>query len=187
MQDADKPALRSPTDQSDLESALHTIGNSIPDEAADEIMDEPEGEESSSDLPQEYTESYGTGVAEMPGYSMGGRTMRDRQQQYHEATPDLTGGDIDANYEQANAEGDESVGGTVATPDMDIVDDLGKAVGLEMDDRAFLMTNEILEGRDSHRWELEPKSSEDYNDRRQDDEITEIPMVDEESEPEDIL
>jgi hypothetical protein len=112
-------------------------------------------------LPQEITESYGTGVQELPGYTTGGRTLRERTHQYHEASPELTGGDLDANYEQANAEGDESVGGTVVTPDMDIVDDLGKAVGLEMDDRNFLHTTEILEQRDNQRWELDPASAED--------------------------
>lgn len=118
------------------------------------------------DVPQELTESYGTGVHDLPGYVEGGRTMLDRRHELHEATPELTGGDIDANYEQANAVGDESVGGTAPTPDMDIVDDLGKAVGLEMDDRSFLRTNDILEGRDDRRWELDPTSSEDYSDRR---------------------
>jgi hypothetical protein len=49
---------------------------------------------------------------------------------------------------------------------MDIVDNLGKAVGLEMDDSNFLHTSEILEHRDEQRWELEPKFSEDYQDRR---------------------
>lgn len=118
------------------------------------------------DVPQELTESYGTGVHEMPGFAEGGRTLRDRNQEFNEASPVLTGGDIDANYEQANAVGDESVGGTAPTPDMDIVDELGRAVGLEMDDRAFLRTNDILEERDDRRWELDPSSAEDYSDRR---------------------
>jgi Family of unknown function (DUF6335) len=121
-------------------------------------------DESLEDLPQVVTESYGTGVKEVPGYVVGKRYRQDRN--LNEASPELTGGDIDANYEQANTEGDESVGGTVVTPDMDIVDNLGKAVGLEMDDSNFLHTSEILEHRDEQRWELEPKSSEDYQDRR---------------------
>jgi hypothetical protein len=115
--------------------------------------------ESFDDLPQYVTESYGTGVKEMPGY----KEARDNK--FNEASPELTGGDIDANYEQAYADGDESVGGTVVTPDMDIVDNLGKAVGLEMNDQNFLHTSEILEQRDEQRWELEPKSSEDYQER----------------------
>lgn len=86
---------------------------------------------------------------------------------FNEADPTLTGGDLDANYEQANAVGDEAVGGTAPTPDQDNVDELGKAVGLDMDDRAFLRGTEIVEERDDRRWELEPKSSEDYEERRE--------------------
>jgi hypothetical protein len=120
-----------------------------------------------SDLPQEITESYGTGVEQEPGLNIGGRTMRDRMEEYTSASPELTGGDIDARWDQAEMVGDEAVGGTVATPDQDIVDDLGKAVGLEYDDRSFLRTNDILGERDDARWELDPSSSEDYQDRRE--------------------
>lgn len=70
---------------------------------------------------------------------------------------------IDPNWETEDAVGDEAVGGTVVTPDMDIVDELGAAVGLEMADKAFLRTTEILEERDSRRWELDPESAEDYD------------------------
>jgi Family of unknown function (DUF6335) len=126
---------------------------------SDESEHEPENFD---DLPQYLTESYGTGVKEIPGYKEGGRTQQAYDDELNETSPELTGGDVDANYEQAYSGGDESVGGTVVTPDMDIVDDLGKAVGLEMNDRNFLHTSEILEQRDERRWELEPKSSEDY-------------------------
>jgi hypothetical protein len=156
-----------PTDEADLDAALHEIGI----EADLEDSDDLDGEEIyDDDIPQELTESHGTGVHDLPGYGIGGRTMADRMHDYHEATPELTGGDIDANYEQANAVGDESVGGTVSTPDMDIVDDLGKAVGLEMSDFNYMHTNEILEGRDDRRWELDPTSSEDYDNRRDNNE-----------------
>lgn len=160
---------QNPSDEADLESTLHDIG--LGGDAIDEDLDDLGDEEDFGDVPQEYTESYGTGVQELPGYTIGGRTMADRVHNYNEATAELTGGDIDANYEQANAVGDESVGGTVSTPDMDIVDDLGKAVGLEMDDHNFLHTNEILEGRDDRRWEMEPTSSEDYEERKNYDDI----------------
>ncbi|MBF2075003.1 MAG: hypothetical protein IGS50_14755 [Synechococcales cyanobacterium C42_A2020_086] len=111
------------------------------------------------------TPSYGTGVHDQPGLSIGGRTMADRMEAFNQAGPILTGGDIDANWEQANAVGDESVGGTAPTPDMDVVDELGAAIGLEMDDRAYLRTNDILEERDDRRWELDPESAEDYDNR----------------------
>lgn len=130
----------------------------------EESLSIDEEDEALEDLSQAVTESYGTGVKELPGFVVDEQARQG--QGLNEASPELTGGDIDANYEQANAEGDESVGGTVVTPDMDIVDNLGKAVGLEMDDSNFLHNSEILEHRDEQRWELEPKSSEDYQDRR---------------------
>lgn len=161
MVDNVEQGATNPTTEIDVEASQHNI-DTIPD--ADELEMGPIGD--MGDLPQSVTESYGTGVHDLPGYSIGGRSMRNRQDELNEADPILTGGDIDANYEQANAVGDESVGGTVATPDMDIVDELGAAVGLEMDDRAFLRTTEILEQRDDRRWELDPTSSEDYSERR---------------------
>ena len=106
------------------------------------------------------TPSYGTGIHDQPQFSAG--RVYDRMQTGDEAGSVLTGGDIDANWQQADAVGDEAVGGTAPTPDMDIVDKLGAAVGLEMDDQAFLRTNEILEERDDRRWELDPSSAEDH-------------------------
>ena len=161
-----------------------------PDEAARETENEeiPIVE----DLPQEITESYGTGVHPEPGFNIGEGTMSDQLAEYTITSPGLTaadedavweqvgtvdddevggspvltGGDIDAAWEQAAAVGDEAVGGTAPTPDQDIVDEIGAAVGLEMDDYAFLRTTEILEERDDRRWDLDPASSEDYEERR---------------------
>ncbi|MFB2893068.1 DUF6335 family protein [Aerosakkonemataceae cyanobacterium BLCC-F50] len=124
-------------------------------------------EEVTSDLPQEITESYGTGIHTEPGYNIGTRRLRDEEKQYTSTSPELSGGDVDAAWELADTEGEEAVGGTVATPDQSIVDELGAAVGLEMDDRAFLRTTEILDQRDDRRWELDPTSSEDYQERRE--------------------
>ncbi|MGE5655538.1 MAG: DUF6335 family protein [Actinomycetota bacterium] len=124
-------------------------------------------EENFGDLPQSITESYGTGVKDLPGYNIGGRTLRQRREQYHAASPELTGGDLDAAWDQAAMVGDEAVGGTVSTPDQDIVDELGAAVGLEMDDRTDIRTNDLLNERDTRRWELDPMSSEDYQQRRE--------------------
>ena len=77
-----------------------------------------------------------------------------------------TGGDIYSNQYQAEVVGEEAVGGTTPTPDQNVTENLEKAVGLEIDDRAFLRTYEILEQRDDRRWELDPQSSEDYQERR---------------------
>ncbi|MGQ0811905.1 MAG: DUF6335 family protein [Nitrospiraceae bacterium] len=76
----------------------------------------------------------------------------------------LSGGDVDAAWDQA-AVGDETVGGSTATPDQDVVEELGDAVGLRYDDRESLRPVEKLEKRDQERWELNPASSEDYPER----------------------
>lgn len=120
-----------------------------------------------NDLPQEITESYGTGVKELPGYNIGGRSIQDERREYTETSPELTGGDVDAYWQDADAVGDEAVGGSTSTPDKNVTEELEAAVGLEMADSEFLHTNDILEDRDGDRWELDPKSSEDYQDRRE--------------------
>jgi hypothetical protein len=125
-------------------------------------------EDIEEDLPQVVTESYGTGVKEVPGFNIGGRTMADERREYTQTDPTLTGGDVDAYWEEADAVGDEAVGGTVATPDQSVVDDLGDAVGIETgDQKEYVHTNEVLETRDNRRWELDPMSSEDYRERRE--------------------
>ena len=104
-----------------------------------------------SDLPQEATESYGTGVHESSSVDI---------------VDAITGGDVDGNVSEADAVGDTAVGGSAPTPDQDLVDELGRAVGLEMSDSASLRTTEILEERDDRRWELDPISSEDYEEHQ---------------------
>jgi hypothetical protein len=77
----------------------------------------------------------------------------------------LTAGDIDAAWDQA-AVGDETVGGSTPTPDQDIVDEIGRALGVNYEDGEPLHTTEKIERRDQDRWELHPASSEDFAERR---------------------
>ena len=123
-------------------------------------------EVNSEDLSAEITESYGTGVKDLPGYNIGGRSLRQRKRQYTHTSPEITGGDVDAYWQQEDTVGDEAVGGTAPTPDQSVTDDLGKAVGLPMNDGDFLHTEDILERRDHSRWELDPMSSDDYQERK---------------------
>ena len=81
-------------------------------------------------------------------------------------TPELTGGDVDANWENAYFSGEEAPGGDNPTPDQDIVDDIGKALGVEYQDNEELKASDKVTERDKHRWELDPASSEDYKDRK---------------------
>lgn len=82
------------------------------------------------------------------------------------ATPDpaLSGGDIDATRSGTDA-GEEAVGGSTPTPDQDVVDELGKAVGITYEDAEPLRFGDKVADRDAQRWELNPASSEGYQER----------------------
>jgi hypothetical protein len=95
----------------------------------------------------------------------GRHELREARQEHTETSPVLTGGDVDANWEDAYAVGDEAPGGDNPTPDQDRVDDIGKALGVEYQDNEELKASDKIAERDRHRWELDPASSEDYRDR----------------------
>ena len=68
------------------------------------------------------------------------------------SSPALAGGDVDADWARADSVGEEAPGGTVATPDQDVVDDLGDALGVSRSpDEPFRPSSEILEERDRRR------------------------------------
>jgi hypothetical protein len=94
----------------------------------------------------------------------GGELLKRELREHHSRTPKLSAGDLDADWARADI-GDETVGGSAPTPDQDIVDELGEAVGLIYEDNEPLHTAEKVEERDRRRWELDPASSEDYSDR----------------------
>jgi uncharacterized protein DUF6335 len=88
----------------------------------------------------------------------------EKLREHNSTSPALSGGDIDAAWEDADV-GEESVGGGNPTPNQDVVEELGKAVGLIYEDREPLHTTEKIEARDEHRWELDPASSEGFDER----------------------
>jgi len=75
---------------------------------------------------------------------------------YTSTPPALAGGDVDADWKRADSVGEEAVGGSVATPDQDVVDEMGDALGVPRapDDEARA-SSEILEERDRYRKEQE--------------------------------
>ena len=95
----------------------------------------------------------------------GRQEMKEKRSALTQTGPGMTGGDVDADWESAYSVGDEAPGGDNPTPDQDIVDDIGRAVGVEYEDNEELKSEEKIVKRDRHRWELDPASSEDYNDR----------------------
>ena len=78
----------------------------------------------------------------------------------------ITGGDVDVDLEDAYFTGDEAPGGDNPTPDQDVVDDIGKALGVEYQDNEELKAVDKVIERDRKRWELDPASAEDYKDRQ---------------------
>jgi hypothetical protein len=76
-----------------------------------------------------------------------------------EGDPMLSGGDLDADWQRAASSGEEAVGGSAATPDQDVVDDIGRALGVAQEPDAPVTTSgEILRARDRHYWHLERKA-----------------------------
>jgi Family of unknown function (DUF6335) len=90
--------------------------------------------------------------------------MKDRLSKSTGTGPALTAGDVDADWEAAETVGDEAPGGDNPTPDQDVVDDIGRALGVEYDDDEELQGGAEIVDRDRHRWELDPASKDDDED-----------------------
>src|SRR5512135_2943649 len=82
--------------------------------------------------------------------------LKRRRQQHTAESPELSAGDIDATWDEAD--GEEAGGGTTATPDENVVDEIGQAIGLSYSDTEPLHTDDKLEHREHDRWELNPES-----------------------------
>ena len=89
-------------------------------------------------------------------------TLRDHQGM----SPDIAAGDVDVDVQDAYFTGDDAPGGDNSTPDQDIVEDIGKALGVTYEDNEELKGSDKVIERDKHRWELDPASAEDYKERK---------------------
>lgn len=96
---------------------------------------------------------------------LGRQQLESRLRQNTANGPELAGGDIDAQWEMAESCGDETVCGSMMTPDQNVVDEYGDALGIGYDEDEMLRFGEKEHERDVHRWELDPASSEDYEER----------------------
>ena len=139
--------------------------------AADENVDEV------AKLAASYTEDeeIEADFAERQQLGVGGRRVLEEElEEHHSQSPKLSGGDLDADWRRANQTGEETVGGSVSTPDQDRVDELGEAVGLTYHDDEPLNVEEKLRERDRKRWELNPASAlEDEDEDKPEDLIEE--------------
>ena len=92
--------------------------------------------------------------------STGRAEMKERLRQNTSASPALTSGDVDADWASAETIGDEAPGGDNPTPDQDVVDDIGRALGVEYEDDEELQGGAEIGERDRRRWELDPASKD---------------------------
>lgn len=100
--------------------------------------------------------------AERQGLATGGRQkLEEKLNDYNAMDPSLSGGDVDAAWEDSDVAGEESVGGTTPTPDQDMVDEIGEAAGLTYRDDEPLDSDKKILDRDRNRWELNPESADD--------------------------
>ena len=92
--------------------------------------------------------------------------LADRLEAQRNMEPEIAGGDVDIDLENAYFTGDEVPGGDNPTPDQEVVDDIGKALGVQYEDNEELKSSDKVTERDKHRWELDPASAEDYKERK---------------------
>ena len=101
------------------------------------------------------------------GSSSSARTGREELLQHinehNETSPAITAGDVDADWQLAYSSGDEAPGGDNPTPDQDVVDEIGEALGVNYEDGEELKGAAKIEDRDKHRWELDPASKDDFD------------------------
>jgi hypothetical protein len=141
MSPASIAELRYPTPPSTLDRKRKLLSD-------DERLDSPTG-----DLPDDRTIAMARS---------GHDELRQELSRYTGASPVLTAGDVDANWQDAYAVGDETPGGDNPTPDQDRVDDIGKALGVSYRTDEELHGGDEITERDRHRWELDPASSDDW-------------------------
>jgi hypothetical protein len=101
----------------------------------------------------------------IPDVRAGSAKLAERLRNDPLADPIITGGDLDADFDQAQATGDESAVSSMSTPDQNVVEEIGAAMGIRYEDNEELKVGEKERSRDKKRWELDPASSEDYQDR----------------------
>jgi hypothetical protein len=102
-------------------------------------------------------------LATRQALNTGRKKLGDRLAEHHAESPELAAGDVDAAWDAADV-GEETVGGTAPTPDQDVVEELGKALGITYEDDEPLHTEEKLMERDRHRWELDPRAADEVED-----------------------
>ena len=89
--------------------------------------------------------------------------LADRLRNNTAASPRDAGGDLDADWEDVNNSGSETVGGDNPTPDQSLVEENASAIGVTFEDNEELEFIEKVEKRDRDRFELDENSKASEN------------------------
>lgn len=101
--------------------------------------------------------------AEIAGAPKAPSELEERLEENHAASPADSGGDIDADWEEVNTSGAESVFGHNPTPDQSDVEENAHAMGIDFADNEPLDFVEKIEKRDRNRFELDEGSKSGGN------------------------
>lgn len=104
----------------------------------------------------------------IPDVEAGTHQLAGRLRENNGLDPSLSGGDIDAQWEMAESQGDEAATGSQSTPGQNDTEETAAAMGISYADDEELKVGEKERSRDEHRWELDPASSDDYQERVKD-------------------
>jgi hypothetical protein len=133
----------------------------MPEQDTDKFINNRSDKDDGEAVDQEVQES----LAEDQQLDYGSRQLKRRLAQHTDESPELSAGDVDAAWDKADDAGEEAVGGTTPTPDQDLVDEVGQAVGLTYSDTEPLHTDDKLSKREQDRWDLNPASDPEYEER----------------------
>lgn len=86
--------------------------------------------------------------------------LKERLAEHNSTSPALSGGDIDAEWEDANDSGAESVGGHNPTPDQSDSEANANAMGVSFEDNEPLNFDEKHDRKDKYRDELKESSKD---------------------------
>src|SRR2546423_8569208 len=70
----------------------------------------------------------------LPDISAGSEKLAQRLRENNGVDPSLSGGDIDAQWDMAESQGDEAAAGSIATPGQNNVEELAGAIGIQYAD-----------------------------------------------------
>jgi hypothetical protein len=89
------------------------------------------------------------------------REIINARREHNSTSPADSGGDVDADWADANSTGSEAVGGHNPTPDQSDPEANAHAMGIDFQDNEPLDLLEKMEKRDRNRWELDESSKEE--------------------------